>query len=514
MIFKHSKLILFKRYAPNFKMERLGIISAKYMLRSLRQAVVIIIFLLALCIPSFLEATDQVESEPIFRDVSVHDPSVYVEDGTAYVIGSHLASAYTKDWIDWQQYTIRVSDNNPLIKDPYKTLSEVFQWAQSTTLWAGDWIYLPEADKYFMYYCACKGDSPRSALGYVTADSILGPYDDSHILLKSGDWGQEGPDGQIYDPVIHPNAIDPHVFFDKNERLWMVYGSYSGGIFILEMDAKTGTIIPDQGWGTKLIGGGHAQVEGPYILYSPHTGYYYLFLSYGGLDSKGGYNLRVARSKNPAGPYFDRTGQNIESAHGELTQLSKYGQKIFGNHAWQNEISNTLKQEGYVSPGHNSAYYDSRTDKYFIIFHTRLPERGELHQVRVHQIFFDEEGWPLIAPFRYSGEELGSCNSESLNGIYQIVNLKQDSSSDIHQAEYVALDTSGAIEGKKQGTWELLNSENGFIQLVIEEVVYQGFVLRQWNPVRGEVSSVLTMINEDGESLLGVASGLEVLPIS
>ncbi len=37
-----------------------------------------------------------------------------------------------------------------------------------------------------------------------------------------------------------PNCIDPALFFDDEERLWMVYGSWSGGIFLLEIDKETG----------------------------------------------------------------------------------------------------------------------------------------------------------------------------------------------------------------------------------------------------------------------------------
>lgn len=69
------------------------------------------------------------------------------------------------------------------------------------------------------------------------------------------------------------------------------------GIFILEMDKKTGLPLPGQGYGKKLIGGNHSRIEGAYILYNPETQYYYLYMSFGGLAADGGYNIRVARSK-------------------------------------------------------------------------------------------------------------------------------------------------------------------------------------------------------------------------
>ena len=73
-----------------------------------------------------------------------------------------------------------------------------------------------------------------------------------------------------------PNCIDPAPFYDKKGRLWMTYGSWSGGIFLLELDPETGLVIHPQAdeenqvdpyFGKRLIGGGHNSIEGPYIQY-------------------------------------------------------------------------------------------------------------------------------------------------------------------------------------------------------------------------------------------------------
>src|SRR6185503_8525832 len=133
---------------------------------------------------------------------------------------------------------------------------------------------------------------------------------------RTGMFGQPSPDGTNYDPSVHPNTVDPDVFFDQAGKLWMVYGSYSGGIFILEMDPATGFPLPNQGYGKKLIGGNHSRIEGAFVLYSPESEYYYLFLSFGGLDSNGGYNIRLARSRNPDGPYVDAAGNDLTEVKG------------------------------------------------------------------------------------------------------------------------------------------------------------------------------------------------------
>ena len=65
-----------------------------------------------------------------------------------------------------------------------------------------------------------------------------------------------------------PNCIDPAIFTDADGRMWMNYGSWSGGIFLLEIDPTTGyPIYPvddkdaDPYYGYRLIGGGHHSAE-------------------------------------------------------------------------------------------------------------------------------------------------------------------------------------------------------------------------------------------------------------
>lgn len=415
---------------------------------------------------------------PVYSEVSVHDPSVINTNGYYYIIGSHLASAKTNDLIKWRQISSGVSNTNPLIPNVYKELEQSFDWAETDTMWAGDIIQLKDG-KYYMYYCMCKGDSPRSALGLAISDNITGPYKNAGILLKSGMWGQKSEDGTVYDATRHPNAVDPDVFFDKDGNLWMVYGSYSGGIYILRMDPATGKPYAGQGYGKKLLGANHSRIEGPCMLYSPQTDYYYLFLSFGGLDAAGGYNIRVARSKNPDGPFVDASGSNMLNCYGRAgttfddKSIEPYGIKLMGNFRFSESGL------GYVSPGHNSVYYDSLAKKYYIIFHTRFPGQGEMHQVRVHQMFINENGWPVVAPHRYGGESIGRYALEEVCGSYAYINHGKDINALVKESVKITLNKDGTISGGASGSWQL-NGDN-VIGLTINGIGYQGVLLRQWD---------------------------------
>ena len=152
----------------------------------------------------------------------MHDPSIIKVGGTYYVFGSHLAAAKSMDLRNWKSIESRVHNGNRLIPNVYTELQETFKWAQTDTLWAPDVAQLPDG-RFYMYYCACRGDSPLSALGVAVADDIEGPYKNLGIVFTSG--GLRAPDGSFYDATRHPNVVDPHVSFDAQGKLWMVYGS-------------------------------------------------------------------------------------------------------------------------------------------------------------------------------------------------------------------------------------------------------------------------------------------------
>lgn len=463
---------------------------------------------------------------PEFGEVTVHDPSVMrAGDGWYYIVGSHLASAKSADLIRWEQISTDPVPGNPLAPDFREEMAEALEWAETTTFWAGDWIQLADG-RYYMYYCNCRGDSPLACIGLAVSDRPDGPYENQGLILKSGMSKEYAPDGTFYDATVHPNAIDPHVFFDQEGKLWMVYGSYSGGIYILEMDDATGYPLPGQGYGKKLLGGNHARIEAPYIQYNSDTGYYYLFLSFGGLDAGGAYNIRVARSQWPDGPYLDAKGQDMINCMGPAGSffddraVEGFGTKLLGNYRFDPvEGEREAVTTGYLSPGHNSSYFDPETGRYFLIFHTRFEGRGEAHQVRVHQMFFSGDGWPVIASRRYGGESVQPFTPAQLAGGYKVLGHGGEITTEVAASRLVTLTKGGKITGAigkplsdreesevesgfPLGTWSL--GEDGYTMTAeIDGTTYSGLFLRQYDDDQGAMTMTFTAISAEGQTLWG-----------
>ena len=376
--------------------------------------------------------------------VSVHDPSVVWDPAsqTYYIFGSHRDHAKSTDLMNWTKISVpwatatsNDADPNIAFTTPevtkikkggveYDFTFDAIKWsarggAQGQTKydvtgnqWAPDVIYNKVMNKWCMYL-SVNGDNWYSSIILLTSDNIEGPYryqapvvisgfhvgdakaykdTDLEIVIgtqdalpdryaKKATLNERGNWGEFW-----PNNIDPCVFYDEEGKLWMSYGSWSGGIWMLELDENTGlrdydvnyeltgsgqSITVDPYFGKKIAGGYYVSGEASYI---EHIGdYYFLFMSYGGLAAggvandynNGGYQMRVFRSENPDGPYKDMNGTDAVYNSYQLNfgpdANTNRGINIFGAYKdWGNQAKGNF---GERSQGHNSiiAAEDGRT---------------------------------------------------------------------------------------------------------------------------------------------------------
>ena len=122
----------------------------------------IVLFVISLLIFPHISFAET-EDTPEFTEASVHDPSVIKVGDDYYVFGSHLAAAKTNDFLNWEQISTGVTSENPLFDNVLEELDEAFEWATKVSLWAPDVIQLDDG-RFYMYYNAAEGSSPRSAV--------------------------------------------------------------------------------------------------------------------------------------------------------------------------------------------------------------------------------------------------------------------------------------------------------------------------------------------------------------
>ncbi len=438
----------------------------------------------------------------ISAPVAVHDPGIFRGEGKYYIYGSHMAVAESTNLRDWTIIHDGVGPENKMFDNLFDEKEGVFDYVGTFNggdmyaVWAPDVTYNEKLGKYMMYFCV-SGTYVKSCLCMATADSPEGPFHYVDTLLYSGfepDTVNQtnlkeflGEDADLskylrkngrYENLMWPNCIDPNLFHDADGRLWMVYGSWSGGIFLLEIDESTGYPIHpesdpkhnvDAYFGYKLIGGGHKSIEGPYILYDKESEYYYLFISFGWLFRDGGYQIRLFRSKNPTGPYVDMNGKRLGRVH----HHEPYGLKMMGNYNFPS------LNMAYKAPGHNSAFEDV-DGKLYVVHHQRFDMEYEIHEPRVHQLFRTSDNWLVASPFPTEGEMLceKTYQPAELAGTYYMVNHGSDISSEIHDSIQIELTEAGEIKGSDTtGSFE--PEPKGRIALTIDGVSYEGVIIQQ-----------------------------------
>jgi len=454
---------------------------------------------------------DSVTVGGIEDSASVHDPSIIKgDDGRYYIFGTHVTAAVSDDLRTWEYIAQGYRKSNPLFtEEMWDKDGEAFSYSGAKSslnptddgtrhVWAPDVIYNETMGKYMMYLCFTSNWN-TSNLCFATSDTIEGPYIWQDKLIYSGFTSETIDATDVCDYVDketalsryvtsndeynynnYPNALDPSVFFDEDGRFWMVYGSWSGGIYLLELDPETGYVIHpeedrangvDPYFGKKLLGGGHNSIEGPYIQYDPDSGYYYLEVSYGSLSREGGYQIRIFRSETVDGDYLDMNGKHPTNASSDH---SKFGLKLSGNY-----MLPSLPM-AYMATGHNSSFIDEDGKKY-ICYHTRFDNKTEDYQDRVKQVFLNEEAWPCILPYATDSETISETGYDisQTAGRYYVVNSGTDISASINDPVIWYLNEDGTVAGDGvQGTW---NAKEGTycMSVTVDDVTYSGVFCEQ-----------------------------------
>jgi len=438
------------------------------------------------------------------KRTTCHDPSVFKDfDGTYYIYGTHMTMSTTKDMVNWTN-----QDNVWRNAFSGEVREQIRAWNKDSGswygyLWAPDIVYNETMGKY-CYYLSANGDTWKSNIVLLTSDSATGPFEYAGSIVYGGfeeeNWTETDADEVLGTETLPeryitqgikngkwgdawPNCIDPTVFFDDEGNLWMAYGSWSGGIFMLELDEQTGLRDynvtyethehSDAYFGKKIAGGKYVSGEASYI--EKIGDYYWLFISYGGLEAKSGYNVRVYRSNRPDGPYADALGNSalFDKWVQNFNQANK-GVRLFGGYQWR------TFSVGEVAQGHNSAFVDD-DGRAHIVYHTRTTDGTEGHSVRVHQLFLNKENWLVAAPYQTTDEILNQavCTVDNLTGKYEVILHELDvdyENLDVKTPEVIYLNADGTVTGFYEGSWSL-EEGTSYINVTLNGVTYSGVAL-------------------------------------
>ena len=286
----------------------------------------------------------------------LHDPSSIVRCKNEYWIfstGNGLLSFRSTDAKTWRLGAM------PVLATPPSWVHGEVPGNKGNQFWAPDVIALD--GRYFVYYAVSSWGKNQSAVALME-NATLDPDDANYKWIDRG-VVVRSTRGDNY------NAIDPAVTLDADGRLWLSFGSFWGGIQLVELDRKTGLRMADApiravAW--------NKEIEAPAIY--AHGDRYYLFVTWGLCcrGAKSTYHIRVGRSDKIEGPYVDRDG--VELAKGGGTTV--------------------VDRDGaFVGPGHPSFFTDADGRERIAMHFYDLTHEGR-GTLAIRPLTWDGEGWP------------------------------------------------------------------------------------------------------------------------
>lgn len=297
-------------------------------------------------------------------DLRTHDPALVVgEDG--------------EPWYVFSTGDQRVGLGSIQIR----TSPDGREWTEAGTVWKAstrpEWVYeqvpgvsnfwapeLVENDgTWYLYYSASTFGSNRSLIGLYT-NTTLDPSDPAYAWVDQGEVWRSTPGETDY------NAIDAGIVEDAAGTPWMAFGSFWGGIQLVELSWPSGKPA-DPAAEAVTIASRREQphaIEAPYLV--ARDGWFYLFVSRDaccqGTDST--YNMAVGRSREVTGPYVDREGVPLLE-DGGTPLLATRGDRVGpGGQS--------------VSAGH-------------LAFHYYDAALGGDFRLAIRELAWDDDGWPV-----------------------------------------------------------------------------------------------------------------------
>ena len=467
---------------------------------------------------------------------NTHDPSfIEVEEG-----GQTVYYLFSTGWNNQSNYNGERTYGNAIHRSEdgmmtWEFVGRTFNWETRDDMLEesgiGDWLYggscagYGKADAswwapdivpapgggYWLYTCVVDGSGDtqgmliggrnyaRAACMLFYSDSLYqGSFEYKGVLMQSSI--QRG------ESVMDVNGIDPQIIYTPEGKMFMAFGSFGSGNWMIELNPETGLRKDGKNdWQTHETIRGYVEgdvqnfyketklgqsheyygtyiskgaMEAPVIArhdnvvvadetkYNAETGeltssiagktMYYTMHSYFGLGEA--YQMWGGRSESVTGVYKNATGAgNVINMGWESRGSTKghdgnQGNKYMGAFVWSNKPT-ASKEINIMLPGHNDLYttkngtslaaYITRTLSYS---GTNYKDTGKF-MVQVHQYYLNSMGDIVINPNRYGMEIDRSVSKEELlaytdNGKFQMVAYKNGCDTENYSTDYRSVNKS------------------------------------------------------------------------
>ncbi|MCV9385082.1 arabinan endo-1,5-alpha-L-arabinosidase [Reichenbachiella ulvae] len=401
---------------------------------------------------------------------NVHDPSIIDNGDFFYCYTTDVAYGATvrpghnirrsKNLVEWEFVGWVVGGNGY----PPKGYNHIVSNGGEPfgNLWAP--YAMKYKDEYRVYYSLSSPTPRLSAIGLMVSDKPYGPFTERGLVVTSTD-----------NATRQTNAIDPTVTVAEDGSHWFFYGSAWDGIYKIQLDPESGLPLSPGYKGSRVAQRAftgnsiNGNIEGPEIIYNEEFDKYYMFIAYDWLQTK--YNVRVGRSDNPDGPFYDYLGRDMNEEIDDLPMiLTPY--RFQGHSGWQ-------------GVSHPSVFIDKESKEFYMGHQGRPGIDSYYMLLHIRQIHWTEDGWPMVSPERYAAEEETPVDQSELVGDWEQIILgyevvpgyaDEQTNPGFQNSADLIINSDGTLSGASTGTWTYsapwltftLDGESAPFQLKVE----------------------------------------------
>jgi len=259
------------------------------------------------------------------RGVSCADPAIY-KDQQGGVNTWYLYCTSDALYVgDPNAHYLAIYKSSDLVN--YTYLGNAFaglpSWANvsGASLWAPAIKYFN--GQYYLYYAASATGltGNGSAIGVGVASSPAGPFVDHGAPVVEPELATNCCAGS------YRSTIDPDVIQDASGQRYILFGSFTGGLYVRHLSADGFTSDP----ASEVHVGADNRYEGGNWWF--HGGYYYLFASSTNCCNGplSGYGVFAGRATTPMGPYLDAQGIDMAATNpGGSPVIRMNGNSVIG----------------------------------------------------------------------------------------------------------------------------------------------------------------------------------------
>lgn len=456
------------------------------------------------CFAPLLTKDDAPKSE--WGIFGAHDPSMIYADGAYYVFstGTYGQNYYqirkSEDLIRWEYIGqafprgIRAS-LGPVLSE----MEECGARCCNDTLWAPDIIRGADG-KYWLYGCySAEFGKNYSGIFLAKSERVDGEYTlVSPLVTTGGRWGET------------PNAIDAQIFYDGH-KMYMTYGSFFGGIRVLELDPATGLrkdgftfsrhrageISDEEYYGKVLVssddqeGSVVAVKEVPVFsgdvfreeIELQTVRLFSLVTSADSLFTR--YNMRLFTSKKADGEY-------MRAPYGAR------GVKLSSSFSWKRDADDAAVGYDFFAPGHCDLF-ETQDGRDLIVYHDRTPSGGRFHYLFLSLYAYNVRGEIVMSPNRYAGEWLRPIGFGELAGQkFDYIVLGEENDKTVYAKQGLEFQKNGslAIGDRVRGEWKLYGDY--FVSFTLDGEVYHGAAMPAWIERDRSVGITVSARGENG----------------